>query len=365
MVGDVVRTDTPPREAVAAGLQLWSTVDVWHAGEVTALGVPVVTGRYVAQRDQDVPERVDLTLPHEWNGLDLHPGRRRSLLGSDGHRLQLTVHQATDGGQYWKSPVGFFPVQDTDAVGAGVRVMAHGMLRLVKDRLRAAPRSPGKISPIAGELMKEFADLGMQVRVHPDLPLRPVPKDFVFGSDRLASIQELVTAWPARMRVDPLGVVEFLPPLRSDQGPAVAQLVHGEGGTLVGAPFKTTREGTYNHVIVRVKPEGDAPEWEHEDWVRTGRMRPEVYDWRSREVESNAIKYPAQAQSIAWQELTASQVRQRVLPIEMVADWGLQLDDVATARTAEEVNETGLITGIDWPLTAADGLGRIDLGVID
>lgn len=351
---------------MVAGLHMWSTVDIWHAGAVTALGVPVAAGRYVAQRDQDVPERVDLTLPREWQGLDLHPGRRRSLLGSDGHRLATTVHMATeDGSRRWKCPVGSFPVQDTDVVDAGVRVMAHGMLRLVKDRLRSAPRTPGRISPIAGELAKEFADLGMQVRVHPDLPTRSVPKDFVFGSDRLASIQELVTAWPARMRVDTLGVVEFLPALRNDQGPAVAELVHGEGGSVVGAPFKTTREGTYNHVIVRVKPEGDAPEWEHEDWIRTGRMRPEVYEWRSREVESNAIKYPAQAQSIAWQELTDSQVRQRVLPVEMVADWGLQLDDVVTVRTAEGINETGLITGVDWPLTAADGLGRIDLGVMD
>lgn len=361
-----MRTDAPGAEFVAAGLVVSSTVDVWLGGEVTALAVPVVSGRFVVQRDQDVPERVDLTLPVEWQGTVLDPGRKRAALGSDGHELAVTVHLGTDDGQRrWTIDLGRFPVQKWNIDGAGVRLMAHGLLQLVKDRLRAAPRSPGAISPIAGELMREFADLGMQTRVHPGLPTRSVPKDFVFGSDRLASVQELVAAWPARMRVAPDGVVEFLPPITTQTPPAVAVLHDGRGGTVVGAPSEGDREGAYNHVIVRVKPEGDAPEWTHEDWVRTGRLNVETYGYVSREVESTAIQYVAQAQSIAWQELAASQVRHRTLPVEMAADWRLELDDPVTVTTSEGVDETGLITGVDFPLTAGDGVGRIDVGVID
>src|SRR5690606_1695222 len=67
--GSVVRSNAPSAEYVAAGLVVSSTVDVWHAGRVTALEVPVVSGRFVVQRDQDVPERLDVTLPVEWGAL--------------------------------------------------------------------------------------------------------------------------------------------------------------------------------------------------------------------------------------------------------------------------------------------------------
>lgn len=360
-----MRADAPAAEFVAAGLVVSSTVDVWHGGRVTALEVPVVSGRFAVQRDQDVPERLDVTVPVEWAGVVLDPGRRGAALGSDGHELAVTVRLETlDGGRSWTVPVGRFQVRKWTVADAGVRVMCHGLLQKVQDRLRAVPRSPGRVSPIAGELMREFADLGMQTRVHPSLPSRSVPADFVFGADRLASIQELVTAWPARMRVDPLGVVEFLPPLSTDVS-AVAVLHDGVGGTVVGAPSEGDREGAYNHVIVRVRPEGDAPEWVHEDWVRTGRLAVDTYGWVSREVESKAIRYVAQAQSIAWQELAASQIRERTLPVEAAPDWRLEVDDAVTVRTSEGVDETGILTGVDLPLTAADGVARYDVGVID
>ena len=361
-----MRADAPSAEHVAAGLVVSSTVDVWHGGEVTALAVPVASGRYVAQRDQDVPERVDLTLPVEWQGTVLDPGRKRSVLGSDGHEVAVTVHlESLDGARRWDVPLGRFLVQSWNVEGAGVRVMAHGLLRRVADHLRASPRSPGSASPIAGELMRELADVGFSTRVHDDLPSISVPRDFVFGSDRLASVQELVAAWPARMRVASDGVVEFLPPITTQTPPAVAVLHDGQGGTVVGAPSEGDREGAYNHVIVRVKPEGDAPEWSHEDHVQSGRMRPSTYGYVSREVESTVIQYVAQAQSIAWQELAASQVRHRTLPVELATDWRLELDDPVTVTTSEGVDETGLITGVDFPLTAGDGVGRIDVGVID
>ncbi len=107
-----MRADAPGPGYVAAGLVMSSTVDVWHAGEVTALAVPVASGRYVAQRDQDVPERVDLTVPVEWEGMVLDPARRRAALGSDGHELAVTVHLETlDRMMRWTVPVGRFPVQ--------------------------------------------------------------------------------------------------------------------------------------------------------------------------------------------------------------------------------------------------------------
>lgn len=362
-----MRSNAPGPEHVAAGLVVSSTVSVWLGGEVTALDIPVVEGRYVVQRDEDVPDSIDVTLPGEWDGTVLDPGRKRSTLGSDGHDLAVTVHlESLDGQRRWTVPLGRFQVQVWKVDDGAVRVSADGLLRKVADDIRVSPRSPGRISPIAGELMREFADLGMETRVDPRLPDRSVPKDFVFGTNRMESIRELVNAWPARMRVAADGVVEFLPALSiEDVPPAVTVLHDGVGGTVVGAPSEGDREGVFNRVIVRVKPEGDAPEWSHVDQITTGRLAVSTYGVKPREVESNAIKTPAQAQSIAWQELAASRVRLRTLPVEAAADWRLEVDDPVTVKTSEGVDETGLLTGVDMPLTARDGTARYNVGVID
>ena len=344
---------------------MWSTVDVWHGGEVTALGVPVAAGRFVEQRDQDVPERLNVTLPAEWEGKSLDPATKRAVLGADGHELAVTVHLASMGQPAWKVRLPRVLVQSGQRAKAGIEVKGHGLLQVVQDDHRAAPRSPGSISPIAGELMRELADVGFQTRVHPSLPSLSIPKDFVFGEDRLKSVLELVTAWPARMRVDPDGVVEFLPPLTTDLGQPVVHFHDGEGGTIVGAPSEFSREGVYNRVIVKVQPEGDAPMWTHTEEIRTGRLDVRKFRVRSRTVESNAIRYVAQAQSIGWQELAASQVRARTLPVEAAADWRLELDDTVRVTTSEGVDETGRVTGVDMPLTSSDGVARYNVGVVD
>lgn len=362
-----MRTNAPSGEHAASGLVISSTVDVWLGGKVTALAVPVVTGRLAVQRDQSVPERLDVTLPVEWNGTVLDPGMKRSALGSDGHDLDVTVHLETlDGARRWKLPLGRFPVQSWKIEGAGVRLMAHGLLQIVADDLRAAPRSPGKVSPIAGELMRELADLGFQTRVHPGLPERSVPRDFVFGTDRLKSIIELVTVWPARMRVAPDGVVDFLPALSlEDVPPAVTVLHDGVDGTVVSAPSEGDREGAYNKVIVRIRPEGDAPEDAHVEELKQGRMAVAVYRPKAREVDVEGVRTLAQAQGIARQEVAAARVRLRTLRVEAASDWRLEVDDPVTVHTAEGVDETGLLTGVDMPLTARDGLALYDVGVID
>lgn len=358
--------DGPGTAHIASGLVFSSTVDVWLGGRATAADVKVAGGRLVGQADQDVPERMDVTLPLEWQGVSLDPAQAGSALGSDGHELALTVHLATlDGQSSWTIRPGRFQVRKWERTGAGVRLTAHGLLQKVADRLRAAPRSPHGASLLSSELARELADVGLHTRIHDGLPGRAMPRDFVFGQDRLKSVLELVRVWPARMRVDGAGVVEFLPPLTGTLGAPVVHLHDGRGGTVVGAPSEGDREGVFNHVIVRVKPEGDAPEWNHEAWVQRGRLNVATYGWVSRVVESRAIRMLSQAQQVAAQELARSQQRARTLPVEAAADWRLELGDVVRVTTSQGVNETGRLTGIDLPLTSTDGVARYDVGVVD
>src|SRR5690625_2203630 len=94
--------DGAPLAASAAGLVVRSSVDVIYGGRTVAKGVPVGGGSLICQADQDVPERVDLSLPGEWGKVTLDPGRG-GVLGALGHQVQLTVHLSTpDGSRHWR-----------------------------------------------------------------------------------------------------------------------------------------------------------------------------------------------------------------------------------------------------------------------
>lgn len=359
--------DAPPLEASATGLVVRSTVDVWYDGETVASGVPVGAGRWVAQADQDVPERVDLSVPREWSGITLDPGRR-GVLGALGHRVQVWVNLSTpDGSRRWRQPRGRFIVHDWNRDGAGVRISGRGLLQAVPDRKRARPYAPGRPSPISGEVLSLLRTCGLEGWIAPGLSVsRRVPADFVQGEDLWAALTELLTAWPARARMDGFGAIRLLPGLSQDLPSPDVWWHDGCGGTVVGAPVKGSLDGVYTHVIVKVKPEGDdAPEDVVEAWARRGAMGVlDRVNRRSRTVESDAITTVAQAEAVAANEVARAGVRATTLPVEMVPDWRVELDDVAHVTTGDGVREVGRVTGIELPLVADGGTARVDVGVV-
>lgn len=356
-----MRTDAPGLGHVAAGLVLASTVDVWHGGRAVALGVPVGGGRVVAQVDQDVPERLDsLILPREHDGLVLDPSMPGGVLGVRGQRVHVTATLTTlDGGRRWVLPMGRFVVTSVARDGAGLVVSGTGLLSLVRDHLRARPGGVGKASPMVGVIMGHLADDGLEGYFAPGLPSRTVPSGFTWGEDRLASLQELVAAWPARMRATWDGRVGFFPPLTEDVSP-VAFWHDGEGGTVVSAPIEHTREGLFNHVIVPVKGGAGQPQ---ERWVKTGGLAVQDFGWVSRRIETGAITSVPQAQAVAVNELAAAGVRSATIPVETAPDWRVELDDDVEVVTHDGLRAWGRVTGLDLPLSVADGAARYDVGV--
>lgn len=359
--------DAPPLEASAAGLVVRSTVDVWYDGVTVASGVPVGAGKLAAQADQDVPERVDLSVPREWNGITLDPGRR-GVLGALGHRIQLWVNLSTpDGGRRWRQPRGRFIVQDWNRDGAAVRVAGRGMLETVVTRKRARPYAPGRPSPISGEVLSILKTCGLDGWIAPGMSIgRRVPADFVQGEDMWAALTELLTAWPARARMDGYGAIRLLPGLTQDLPEPDLWWHDGEGGTVVGAPAEGTLDGVYTHFVVKVKPEGDdQAEQVVQDWARRGSMA--VLDRahrRSRVIESDAITTVAQGEAVAANEVARAGVRAKTLPVVGAPDWRAELDDVAHVTTGDGVREVGRVTGIELPLVANGGTARVDVGVV-
>lgn len=361
-----MRDDAPPLEATLSGLKISASVDVWYAGRVVAHNVPVGAGTLVSQVDQDVPERLDAFLPREWEGVTLDPGSRHGVLGAAGHRLQLTVALSTPSGSHrWAQARGRFLVQSWERDGASIRIMGNGALQSVKDRLRARPWAPGRPSPIAGEVMSILSTCGLDSRIDPGLSTtRRVPADFVQGENLWAALQELLVAWPARARMDDHGAIRLLPGLPRDLPGTDVIWTDGADGTVIGAPSLGERDGVFNHVIVRVKPEGDGAEFAVEDHIRTGWLAVDRFGWKSGDpVESDAITTRVQAELVAANTLATAGLRAKTVPVEMVPDWGVELDDVRAVKTADGVKEVGRVTGIELPLNPG-GTGRVDVGVV-
>jgi len=359
--------DAPPLAASAAGLVVRSTVNVLYGGRTVAKGVPVGGGSLICQADQDVPERVDLALPGEWGKVTLDPGRG-GVLGALGHQIQLTVHLSTpDGSRHWRQERGRFIVQEWQRDGAGVRLAGRGLLQAVVDRQRARPYAAGRPSPISGEVLSILALCGLEGWLDPRLSVgRRVPADFVQGEDVWAAFTELLTAWPARARMDGYGAIRLLPGLPADLPAPDVWWHDGRGGTVVGAPSEGTRDGAFSHVIVKVRPEDDdvvVPPVE--DWVRRGPLNVDTFGWVSRVIESDAVTTTAQAEAVAANELARAGVRAKTVPVEMVPDWRVELDDVAHVQTSDGVREVGRVTGIELPLVGrSDARARCDVGVV-
>lgn len=360
---DGLRTNVPSPEHLPLGLQYNSTADVWLAGVVVASGIPVVSGRVVTQVDQDVPERATISLPRDHEGLVLDPALPNAVLGSSGHRIVITTRVRTQDGQMnWEFPMGTFLVTRANRDGAQINVEGSGLLQLVADHLLARPGGVGKASPIRGEIMKMLALDGLEAYFSPELTERSVPGGFVWGEERLATLQELVTAWPARMRGTYDGRIGFYAPLSEDLVPDLYWR-DGEGGTVVSAPLETTREGLFNHAIVPYKPTNGQAERVEEHFARTGPLAVSRFGWVSRRIESDAITTSAQARLIAINEVAAASTRSVVIPVETVPDWRAEVDDVVEVVTQDGLREWGRIVGIDMPLAPGDGTARYDVGV--
>ena len=119
-------------------------------------------------------------------------------------------------------------------------------------------------------------------------------------------------------------------------------------------------------MIVKVSPEDDdvvVPPVE--DWVRRGPLNVDTFGWVSRVIESDAVTTTAQAEAVAANELARAGVRAKTVPVEMVPDWRVELDDVAHVQTSDGVREVGRVTGIELPLVGrSDARARCDVGVV-
>lgn len=348
---------------LAEGVTLRTTADILWRGDVIVRGVPVADGRLVIASTEEVPERTDrLRLPLEHDGVQLDPATRDGAVRAEGHRLRLVSHVSTrDGLTSWDIPLGTYLIRSVKRDGAALAVECTGLLRAVKDHLRAVPGGVPRETTLAVLASRLLSEDRLEVWVHDGLPQRTAPAGMMWGEDRLDTLREIATAWPAVMRSTWDGRVGFFPvPPRTGQ-PEV-RWHDGVGGTVVDGVLESARDEVFNHVIVPIK-DGQDTVYVAERTIRTGRLATSTYGFRSKRVESEAVKSAAQADLVAMAELEKAYDLAATVPVEAMPDWRVEPGDRVEVRTHTGLVVWGTVTGLDLPLTATGGAARYDVGV--
>ena len=324
--------------------------------------VPVVGGSVAHSVDMEAQVRLAVTVPRFADGFDWHPGNDATHpLARYGQTLSAAVH-VTGGGVDVLTQVATAAVQswDLSADGGSVSVECLGPLKAVKDAGFAVPQSVRPGGTFGTELTRLMAGVAPLV-IDDGLVDRALPDRQPLGDDRLEAVKELLTAWPARVRTDAYGVVWVLPPLGDAPSPSV-RLADGEGGTVVSAPTRDSREGTPNRVVARGEAESeDRPAVQGVADVRSGPMSVDgPYGTVVEYYSSRLLTVNAQAVAAAKQILRSR--RSRRLPVTCAPDPRFTLD-----MPVEVVHDGrpawGWVAGWELPLVVGSGAMRVDVEV--
>jgi len=368
----MLRPDAPPVELYAGSLIVEPVVSSWLGGRQLASGIPVVSGSFAKTVTMAEPERLELVVPRFGaDGTDWLPRSADAPLARYGQVLDVALKvtdPVTD--RSWTVRLGRCRIQEVKGAGADVRVSGVGLMARLEGHGIGKPSVPGRGATLASEVRRLVAPTGLEVWVDPALADRAIPEDVSWGANRMETLLDLVKAWPARMRSDVDGRVLFLPPLAEDVRP-VTTLTDGSGGTVVEAPIEDSRDGIYNHVIVRGKDadKNGNPTFQVEEAATWGPFSVRTYDTETAPVvTSELVRSQSTAREVAKAELVKALSTARVLPVIHAPDYRLDVDvpvEVIThnPRSGVDVHEWGYVVGVDIPLTAGDGDMRTDVGV--
>lgn len=351
-----------PNPTLLATAAEWGCkVSSWLGATVLAESVPA-RGRAVWVRSQKVPESLSLTVPRfsvENNAtFDWLPGVDAAApLARFGQVLDVTVHAGGVDGR-----LGRYLITGWQDRGDAMNVTATGLLQAAADDRLTTVTAPRD----GGTLRSEFLRL-LPPNVQASftgLTDRECPRAMEWPDDRLEALYEIADAWPARLLSDPWGQVQVLPPLGAPV--PVVTLTDGEGGTVVSAPPSDTRERSYNRIVARSSAPGVDVQAVAE--VRSGPMSVNgPYGAVTKFFTSPLLLTEDQCFSAAQTQLAAAVRPSRTLQVEMAPDPRIEIDDAVAVITGKgtrwEREERGFVTGVDMPLTVADGAMRIDVAV--
>lgn len=339
-------------------------VSSWLGAEVLAENIPVAGGVFTESDDQEIPERVELTVPVSAAGAWWDPGTDTlHPLARHGQRLYVVVDVANPRGDSWEMPLGWFGIQSWKIADdeSTVSVVATGLLQLVADDTFARPEAPKAGGTLASEFRRLMSG-GLPVDISTSLLDRACPGGFTWDEDRLAALYDIADAWPARIATNPDGTVMVLPPLGSTHE-SVLTLRDGEDGVLMSAPRDDTREGVYTAVVASSSADSAASTPVSAEYqTTTGAYATDAYGVVRRRYSSPLLGSAAACLAAARTIAEDSQRQGRVLTVTMPPDPRIQRGDAITLVWGG-VNYRGWVQSVRLPLTVSGGAGVLTVGV--
>jgi len=367
----MLRPDAPPAEAYAGTLHVEPLISARLGDQQLAARVSIESGTFVRSARTAVPELLNIVVPRIGpDGTRWEPRLPRDPLARFGQYLDVALKLTEPRtGRSWTTRLGRCRIQESFPEGANIKVAAVGMMQRLEDHGIGRPSPPGRLASLASEAARLVSPTRLEVWVDPALRDRPIPEGITWGADRMATVLALAQAWPARVRSDVTGRVLFLPPLPEEVLPVVT-LRDGEGGTVVSAPSRDTREGVYNHVVVSGRDDTkNGASFLKEALATVGPFSVRTYDTVTKpRIDAELVRTHAQAQAVADAELVKALSASRIVTVMTAPDYRLDIDVPIEVIThdrfgAVELREWGYITGVEVPLTAGDGDMRVDVGV--
>lgn len=356
-------------------------VTSYQGQELRAESVPIIGGRAVGAVSQEVPESVTIQVPRFTPNLT-GPGRFDWMPGKDpyhplaryGQHLQVAVEVessvtgANEAGR-WSTRIGTYLITDWDSDGSTVQVTGAGLLERAREARFKVPHAT-----TGATLEAEFRRMlygPLSVVVDGALTDRKCP-DMSFGDDRIDGLYKITDAWPARLRTDPFGVFQILPPLPDSPTPVISLTdgdVVGFAGEhhriVIGTRYADSRQGVYNLQVARGNDTdaNEIPSVYAFAEVPSGPLAPAgVYGPVTTYSNSPLHTSTGICQRSAAAQLAAGLRPTQSIPIECAPDNRIDLDDPVQI-ISQGVRSWGYVTGYDLPLTVADGPMRLDVAI--
>lgn len=357
----------PPDEVLAGACRWRPRVTSWLGGQLLAATLPVLSGHVIGKTTDEVIESLDLTVPRFGAAeegsdvVDWRPSSTTSPLARFGQALDITVIvESVVTAQTWETRVGRFQIKDWDDDDAGnITIKGESMLARTRDDKMLAATSP------TGTFISEARRLlpaGMGASFDSALVDRACPAGMSWSKDRLQNLQEIANAWPALLRIDEWGQVQFKAPLPAVPTPMLT-LRDGVGGTLISAPRADSRTDAYNTIIATTSA-SNAADVQGVAAILAGPMSVNgPYGAVVKEWSSPLIENEAQARAAAATMLSNSTRPAQSVPVRIAPDPRIELDDALQVVRGDEDRLWGWVTGYDLPLTTGDGDMRVDIGV--
>jgi hypothetical protein len=241
-------TDEPVDELLASSHRIRVRADCWR-GETFLGSAPIVDGTLNESHDQFVAMTLDLDVAAlDATGRSWVPATPLDPLNNYGQRIYLSYDLGRVSGEWLPVGLGWFIVDEWELDDGSVSVSGLDVRDALRTARLLAPISPSSTGTFVSELRR---------LVGSRLPLdttsapadRAVPSGMAWQESRTDAIDELLTAWPARLELDADGSLVVLP-AELDEQLADVTLTEG-GGTVVKASRSGTRDGLYNVVVAR------------------------------------------------------------------------------------------------------------------